>query len=50
VTGPERFPLKKPAAVRFVKVEATKLRKTRAFGRYAMQLAEIEAVRADSKR
>jgi hypothetical protein len=32
------------------RVDALKLRKTRAFGRYAMQLAEIEVVRAGANR
>jgi hypothetical protein len=47
VTGPERFDFA-PRAFRFVKVEATRLRKTRYFGKYAMQLAEIEVVRTDT--
>jgi hypothetical protein len=47
VLGPERFDFR-PRPIRFIKVEATKLRKTRYFGKYALQLAEIEAVRADA--
>jgi hypothetical protein len=46
VTGPERFDFE-PCTFRYVKVEATRLRKTRYFGKYALQLAEIEVVRAD---
>jgi len=46
VTGPERFDFA-PRSFRYVKVEATRLRKTRYFGKYALQLAEIEVVRAD---
>jgi alpha-L-fucosidase 2 len=46
VIGPERFDFT-PRALRFVKVEATRLRKTRYFGKYAMQLAEVEVVRVD---
>jgi len=34
--------------VRFVKVEITRLRKTRYFGKYAAQLAEIEVVRTET--
>jgi len=45
VTGPEVFAFE-PKSVRYVKVEATRLRKTRYFGKYAMQLAEIEVVLA----
>ncbi len=48
VTGPERFDFK-PRSFRYVKVEATRLRKTRYFGKYAMQLAEVEVVRTDAK-
>jgi alpha-L-fucosidase 2 len=48
VTGPDRFEFA-PRSFRFVKVEATRLRKTRYFGKYAMQLAEIEVVRADAQ-
>ena len=44
VTGPESFNFS-PRFVRFVKVETTRLRKTRYFKKYAMQLAEIEVVR-----
>jgi alpha-L-fucosidase 2 len=47
VTGPERFEFA-PRSFRYVKIEATRLRKTRYFGKYAMQLAEIEVVRADT--
>jgi alpha-L-fucosidase 2 len=47
VTGPDRFEFA-PRAFRFVKIEATRLRKTRYFGKYAMQLAEVEVVRADA--
>lgn len=47
VTGPESFPFG-PRPVRFAKVEITRLRKTRYFGRYAAQLAEIEVVRAET--
>jgi len=44
VTGPESFSFgQRP--VRFVKVEVTRLRKTRYFGKCAAQLAEIEVVR-----
>jgi hypothetical protein len=45
VTGPEVFEFEQKS-VRYVKVEATRLRKTRYFGKYAMQLAEIEVVQA----
>jgi hypothetical protein len=45
VTGPEVFTFDQKS-VRYVKVEASRLRKTRYFGKYAMQLAEIEVVRA----
>jgi len=45
VTGPEVFTFDQKS-VRYVKVEATRLRKTRYFGKYAMQLAEIEVVLA----
>ena len=45
VTGPESVSFG-PRPVRFVKVEITRLRKTRYFGQYASQLAEIEVVRA----
>jgi hypothetical protein len=44
ITGPESFTLK-TQSVRYIKVVATKLRKTRYFEKYAMQLAEIEVVR-----
>jgi len=47
VTGPDRFEFA-PRSFRFVKIEATRLRKTRYFGKYAMQLAEVEVVRADA--
>ncbi|MGE5294044.1 MAG: glycosyl hydrolase family 95 catalytic domain-containing protein [Solirubrobacterales bacterium] len=48
VTGPETFEFDQKS-VRYVKVECTRLRKTRYFsGKFAMQLAEIEVVRADS--
>ncbi len=46
VTGPESFPFG-TRPVRYIKIETTKLRKTRAFGKYAVCLAEIEAIRAD---
>ncbi|MCL5282768.1 MAG: discoidin domain-containing protein [Planctomycetes bacterium] len=46
VTGPERFDFE-PRSFRYVKVESTRLRKTRYFGKYAMQLAEIEVVRGE---
>jgi len=46
VTGPERFAFN-ARPVRYIKVEATKLRKTRYFGKHAACLAEIEVVRAD---
>jgi hypothetical protein len=46
VTGPEIFEFDQKS-VRYVKVEASRLRRTRYFGgKYAMQLAEIEVVRA----
>jgi hypothetical protein len=45
VTGPESFQFSE-RPVRFVKVEVTRLRQTRYFGKYAAQLAEIEVVRA----
>ncbi len=45
VTGPEVFEFDRKS-VRYVKVEATRLRKTRYFGKFAMQLAEIEVVLA----
>ncbi len=45
VTGPEVFEFEQKS-VRYVKVEATRLRKTRYFDKYAMQLAEIEVVLA----
>ena len=46
MTGPEIFEFDQKA-VRYVKVEASRLRRTRYFGgKYAMQLAEIEVVRA----
>ena len=41
VLGPETFAFA-PQQARFVKVSASKLRKSRYFGRYTMQLAEIE--------
>lgn len=47
VLGPERFEFG-PRPVRHIKVEVTKLRKTRYFGKHAACLAEIEVVRADS--
>jgi len=47
VTGPESFAFS-PRPLRFVKVEITRLRQTRYFGKFAAQLAEIEAVRAAS--
>lgn len=47
VTGPERFEFG-ARAVRYLKLEISKLRKTRTFGQYAACLAEIEAVRADA--
>lgn len=48
VTGPETFEFDQKS-VRYVKVECTRLRKTRYFGgKFAMQLAEIEVVRADA--
>lgn len=43
VTGPESFPFRL-CPVRFVKIEITRLRQTRYFGKYAAQLAEIEVV------
>jgi hypothetical protein len=46
VTGPERFDFE-PRSFRYVKIESTRLRKTRYFGKYAMQLAEVEVIRAD---
>ena len=47
VLGPERFDCR-PRSVRYVRVEATRLRRTRYFaGKYAMQLAEIEVHRAE---
>jgi hypothetical protein len=46
VTGPEQFKFN-ARPVRYIKVEATKLRKTRTFGKHAACLAEIEAVRTD---
>jgi hypothetical protein len=46
VTGPERFEFDS-RPVRLIKVQITKLRKTRSFGQHAACLAEIEAVRAD---
>jgi hypothetical protein len=45
VTGPESFSFN-PRPARFVKVEVTRLRKTRYFGKFAAQLAEIEVHRA----
>lgn len=45
VTGPETFEFEQKS-VRYVKVEATRLRKTRYFDKYAMQLSEIEVVLA----
>ncbi len=45
VTGPESFSFT-PRPARFVKIEATKLRKTRYFGKYALQFAEVEIHRA----
>ena len=45
VTGPEVFEFDQKS-IRYVKVEASRLRKTRYFGKFAMQLAEIEVVRA----
>jgi hypothetical protein len=47
VTGPESFGFS-VRPVRFVKVEITRLRKTRYFGKYAAQLAEIEVVRTET--
>jgi hypothetical protein len=47
VTGPERFNFPAQPA-RHLKLEITRLRKTRTFGEYAACLAEIEAVRADT--
>lgn len=44
ILGPEIFQFR-PQEARYVKVEASKLRKTRYFGKYAMQLAEIEVIR-----
>jgi hypothetical protein len=44
VTGSESFSFN-PRPARFVKVEATRLRQTRYFGKYAAQLAEIEVIR-----
>ncbi len=47
MTGPETFEFDQKS-VRYVKVECTRLRKTRYFGgKFAMQLAEIEVVRAE---
>jgi hypothetical protein len=47
VTGPEVFEFDQKS-VRYVKVEASRLRRTRYFGgKFAMQLAEIEVVRAE---
>ena len=43
VLGPETFAFA-PQQARFVKVSASKLRKSRYFGRYTMQLAEIEVL------
>ncbi len=48
VTGPESFSFGL-RSVRFVKVEITRLRKTRYFGQHAAQLAEIEVIRAEPK-
>ena len=45
VTGPESFSFN-PRPVRYVKVEITRLRQTRYFGKYAAQFAEIEVHRA----
>jgi hypothetical protein len=45
ITGPEVFDFA-PQPARFIKIEASKLRKTRYFGKYAMQLAEIEVIRS----
>jgi hypothetical protein len=45
VTGPESFSFN-PRPVRFVKIEITRLRQTRYFGKYATQIAEIEVHRA----
>ncbi|MCX7886093.1 MAG: discoidin domain-containing protein [Verrucomicrobiae bacterium] len=47
VTGPERFQFN-PRTARHVKLQISKLRKTRTFGRYAACLAEIEVIRADT--
>jgi hypothetical protein len=47
VTGPEQFKFN-ARPVRFIKVEATRLRKTRYFDKHAACLAEIEVVRSDS--
>jgi len=44
VTGPERFDLNGRMA-RYIRLDASKLRKTRYFGKYALQLAEIEVIR-----
>ncbi len=46
ITGPEQFSIT-PQPVRYIKIEAHKLRKTRYFGKYAMQLAEIEVIRGE---
>jgi len=46
VTGPEAFRFE-ARPVRYLKLEITRLRQTRSFGKYAACLAEIEAVRAD---
>jgi hypothetical protein len=47
VTGPESFAFG-PRPVRFVKVEITRLRQTRYFGKYAAQLAELEVARTET--
>ncbi|MCE5290229.1 MAG: hypothetical protein LLG14_13475, partial [Nocardiaceae bacterium] len=45
VTGPEAFEFEQKS-IRYVKVEATRLRRTRYFDKYAMQLSEIEVILA----
>ncbi|MEI7731183.1 MAG: discoidin domain-containing protein [Verrucomicrobiota bacterium] len=42
--GPESFRFA-PCAVRYVKVECSRLRKSRYFGKHTMQLAEVEVLR-----
>ncbi|MBM3858807.1 MAG: discoidin domain-containing protein [Verrucomicrobia bacterium] len=46
VTGPEQFKFG-ARPVRYVKLEVTKLRRTRAFAKHAACLAEIEVLRSD---